>query len=399
MTTTPFPVPPQVDRLQRTALMVGVAGLLASVLGALFRPDQFFRSYLFGYLFWSGIAVGCLSLIMIHHLTGGIWGLLIRRFLEAGSRTVPLAALLFLPLAFGLSRIYLWAKPEAASDPLIRAKQLYLNVPFFLGRALFYFAVWAALAHFLSKWSRELDEGMSLRAARRLRGLSGGGLILLGLTITFSAVDWGMSLNPHWFSTVYGLLFMVGQVLSTMALVIVLLSAMGHEAPLAPAVRPSAVHDLGKLMLAFVMLWAYIGISQFLIIWSANLPEEIPWYIQRLHGGWQWVALALVVFHFALPFLLLLSRDLKRDARLLGRVAAAIFVVRLVDLFWLVGPDLQGGHHGAHLSLHWMDLTAPIGIGGIWLAAFARQLKSRPLLPRDPELDEFMAAPGHGGGH
>jgi hypothetical protein len=397
MSTAPFPVPPQVDRLQKTALMVGVGGLLVSLLGAFFRPDQFFRSYLFGYLFWAGIAVGCLSLIMIHYLTGGIWGLVIRRFLEAGSRTMPLVAVLFLPLAFGVSRIYLWAQPEALKDPIIQAKQVYLNVPSFLGRALIYLAVWAVLAHFLSKWSRQLDEGTSLRIERRLRGLAGGGLLLMGLTITFSSVDWGMSLNPHWFSTVYGVLFMVGQVLSTMALVIVLLAVMGHEAPLAPAVRPSAVHDLGKLLLAFVMLWAYINLSQFLIIWSANLPEEIPWYIRRLHGGWQWLALVLVVFHFAVPFLLLLSRDLKRNARLLGRLAAGMLLVRLVDLFWLVAPDLQG-HHGTHLSVHWLDLTAPIGLGGVWLFAFARELKSRPLLPqRDPELDEFMAAPAHGG--
>jgi hypothetical protein len=396
MSTASFPIPPQVDRLQRTALMAGAAGLLASLVGAFFQPEQFFRSYLLGYLFWAGIPVGCLSLIMIHHLTGGIWGLVIRRLLEAGSRTVPLAALLFVPLAFGLSKVYVWARPEAAADPIIHEKLPYLNVPFFLGRAVFYFLVWAALAHLLSKWSRDLDQGANPRAERRLQGLSGGGLLLMGLTITFSAVDWGMSLNPHWFSTVYGVLFMVGQVLSTMALMIVLLAAMGHEQPLAPAVRPSAVHDLGKLMLAFVMLWAYISFSQFLIIWSANLPEEIPWYIQRLHGGWQWVALGLVFFHFALPFLLLLSRDLKRNAALLGRVAAVVLVVRLLDLFWLIGPDLQG-HHATHLSVHWMDLTAAVGLGGIWLFAFARELKSRPLLPRDPELEEFMAAPSHGG--
>jgi hypothetical protein len=376
--------------------VAGVAGAAVLLLGAFLQPDQFFRSYLFGYLFWVGIMIGCLSLIMIQHLTGGIWGLVIRRFLEAGSRTVWVAALLFLPIAVGVPRIFPWARPEAQADALIQAKHLYLNVPFFLGRAVFYFGVWAALAWCLSTWSRQLDAAPSLRLERRLRSLSGGGLLLMGFTITFSSIDWGMSLNPHWFSTVYGVMFMVGQVLSTMALVIALLAAMGHEPPLGPAVRPSAVHDLGKLMLAFVMLWAYINLSQFLIIWSANLPEEIPWYIQRLRGGWQWMALVLVVFHFALPFLLLLSRDLKRNAMLLGRVAMGVLAVRLIDLFWLIAPDLQG-HHAAHLSVHWLDLAAPVGVGGVWLFVFARELKTRPLLPRDQELEDFMAAPAHGG--
>jgi Ni/Fe-hydrogenase subunit HybB-like protein len=223
----------------------------------------------------------------------------------------------------------------------------------------------------------------------------------MGLTITFSAVDWAMSLAPHWFSTVYGLLFMVGQVLSAMALVIVALALFGHHKPLVDVARPDVVHDLGKLMLAFIMLWAYLNLSQFLIVWSGNLPEEIPWYLQRLHGGWQYLALVMVVFHFVLPFLLLLSRDLKRDARLLALVAAGVLVARLVDLFWLIAPDLQGGHgasahHG--LSVHWLDFAAPIGMGGLWIAAFARELRGRPLLPLgEPELTEFIETPVHAG--
>jgi hypothetical protein len=208
-----------------------------------------------------------------------------------------------------------------------------------------------------------------------------------------------MSLNPHWFSTIYGVLFMVGQVLSAMALIIVVLARLSHTAEVAAVAKPSAVHDLGKLLLAFVMLWAYMNISQFLIIWSANLPEEIPFYIQRLHGGWGWIGLGLVVFHFALPFLLLLSRDLKRDARALALLAAGIFVVRVLDLFWLVAPDLQGGH-GAHgeagLSVHWMDIAALVALGGAWVFVFLRELTAAPLVPVDPELAEFVA---EGGSH
>ena len=390
-----FPVPAKVDRLQRSALVAGTAGILLSLLGAVFDLGHFLRSWLFAHLFWTGVSIGCLSLLMLNHLTGGVWGAVIRRLLEAGARAVPLLALLFLPIALGVGRIYEWARPElVAADPILRMKQPYLNVPFFLVRAAFFFAVWSLLASLLSRWSGELDRAGSLRVARRLRGLSGGGLVLLGFTITFSAVDWAMSLNPHWYSTIYGILFMVGQTLSAMALVIVLLVRLRDESPFKAALRPPVFHDLGKLLFAFVMLWAYVNLSQFLIVWSGNLPEEIPWYVQRLHGGWRFLALLIVLFHFTLPFLLLLSRDLKRNAPTLAKVAGLLFLVRLVDLYWLVAPDL---HHDGAFHLSWMDVTAPAGIGGIWLYWFARELKTRPLLPQhEPDLEEFLAHPAEG---
>lgn len=387
------PVPPQILRLQRGAAMAAAVGILVLLLGLVLDPTQFFRSYLLAYLFWIGIGVGCLCIAMIHHLSGGAWGVVIRRILEAGARTLRFAALFFLPLAFGLPRVYEWAGPEAAHDEALRHKALYLNIPFFLGRAAFYFLVWGALSYYLNKWSLEMDRGPDPRLSQRLEALSGGGLVLMGLTITFSAVDWAMSLDPHWFSTIYGLLFMIGQALSALAMVIVLVSLIGNEPPLLGVVRPSMVHDLGKLLLAFVMVWAYLSISQFLIVWQGNLPEEIPWYIRRLGAGWQWLALVLVVFHFALPFLLLLSRDLKRNARTLGMVAAGVLLVRMVDLFWLVGPDMKGHGHG--LSVHWMDLAAAVALGGAWLWTFAANLKDRPLLPLgEPELREMLEAAG-----
>jgi hypothetical protein len=390
------PVPPQLLRLQRGAAVAAAVGILALLLGLVLDPTQFFRSYLLAYLFWIGIGVGCLSIAMIHHLSGGAWGVVIRRLLEAGARTLRFAPLFFLPLAFGLSRVYEWAGPAAAHDEVLKHKSLYLNQPFFLGRAAFYFVVWGLLAHYLNKWSLQMDRGPDARLSERLEALSGGGLVLMGLTITFSAVDWAMSLDPHWFSTIYGMLFMIGQALSALAMVIVLVSLIGNEPPLLGVVRPSMIHDLGKLLLAFVMVWAYISFSQFLIVWSGNLPEEIPWYIRRLGAGWEWLALILVVFHFALPFLLLLSRDLKRNARTLGMVAAGVLIVRLVDLFWLVGPDIKGHGHG--LSVHWMDLAAAVALGGAWLWTFAGNLKDRPLLPLgEPELREMLeAAEAHG---
>jgi len=388
--------PAEIELARQRAMAVGVAGLALCGIGLFLDPVQALRSWLFAFLFWVGVAIGCQSILMIQHLTGGLWGLTIRRILEAGSRTLLYVWLLFLPLAFGLGRVFVWANHDALAadehlEHAVHAKQLYLNVPFFLGRAAFYFLVWAVLAHLLSELSRRQDAGWTRTTARRLRALSGGGLLLMGFTITFSSIDWGMSLDPRWFSHIWGMLFMVGQALSAMALCIILIARIGDQAPLARAALPGTVHDLGKLLLAFVMLWAYVNLSQFLIIWSGNLPEEIPWYIQRLQGTWQAAALLLLLVHFALPFLLLLSRDLKRSARMLSSVAAMIFVMRIVDLYWLVGPEL----HAPGRSFHWLDLAALAGIGGLWTFLFARELQDRPLLPiGDPELEEAL---GHVG--
>ena len=390
MATPAHPVPSRVERLQRGALAAGVLGLVACLAGGFANPAQFYRSWLFAYLFWTNVGIGCLSLVMIHHLSGGMWGLVIRRILEAGTRTLYLAPLFFLPVVLGMGHVFAWAKPESAADPLLRHKALYLNTGFFLARAAFYFVVWAGLAHVLNKLSAQLDAGPDERVSRRLTAISGGGLLLMGLTITFASVDWAMSLDPHWFSTIYGVLFMVGQALAALTLVIVLLALFSEEAPFAGVVKPVDTHDLGKLMLAFTMLWAYIHLSQFLIMWSGNLPEEIPWYLRRTHGGWKLVAQLLVVFHFVLPFLLLLSRDLKRDARKLAGVAGLVFLVRLLDLFWLVAPDLQGHGEQAHgISVHGLDVATPVALGGLWLAFFAHELRRRPLLPiGEPEIRE-----------
>ena len=394
MSAESHPVPEAVDVLRRRAFAAGAAGLIASLIGALVSPTQFFRSYLFAFLFWNGIALGCLSLLMIQHLTGGRWGLAIRRLLEAGTRTVPVMALLFLPVVVGLKRIYPWAGSEptdAIMRHAIEAKHAYLNVPFFLGRAAFYFAVWFLLAHFLNRVSLESDAGMDLRQARKLRSLSGGGLLLMGLTITFMSVDWAMSLDPRWFSTIYGMLFMIGTALSALALCIVVVTRLGGNPQVSVVANADTLHDLGKLMLAFIMVWAYFSFSQFLIIWSGNLPEEIPWYIRRFHGVWRAIGLFLVLFHFVVPFLVLLSRGAKRRAKTVGMVALWILGVRALDLFWLVRPEFP--HTG--FALHWLDLALPIGLGGVWLGVFAQQLKTRPLLPLgEPEVRQILAEAG-----
>jgi hypothetical protein len=376
----------QLNKIRQRALIVGALALAACLFGAIQSPAQFFQSYLLGFLFWFGIAIGCLGLVMLHHLVAGGWGFVIQRLLEAGSRTLPLMLLLFVPLYLGMQELYLWARPEAVSgDELLQHKSVYLNAPFFGLRALGYFAVWMIFAFFLNKWSATQDRTADPSLTRRIERISGPGLVALVLTISFAAIDWVMSLDPHWFSTIFGVLFVVGQGLSTLAFAIIVVNVLAKHKPLSEVISARQFHDLGTLMFAFVMLWAYVAFSQFLIIWSGNLPEEIPWYLHRLHGGWQVLAIALLVFHFALPFVLLLSRRTKRKAEILAKVAIAMIAARFVDLFWIVVPNF----HSHAFSIHWMDLLAPIGMGGIWIAVFVWQLQGRALLPlHDPRLKE-----------
>jgi hypothetical protein len=386
---------PRLDRARRAAFLLGVIALAACALGAYRDPTQFFRSYLVAYLYWIGIALGCVAIVMLHHLVGGQWGYVIRRLLESGSRTFVVLAALFVPLLFGLSRLYEWTQSAAvAADPILQQKQWYLNLNFFLVRAVLYFAAWLALAYFLNRWSFEQDRTANPLLVRRLEGLSGPGIVIYGLTVTFAAVDWVMSLEPHWFSTIYGMLIMVVQVLAAMAFVIVVLMLLADTEPLASALRPGQLNDLGNLLLTFVMLWAYLSFSQFLIIWSGNLQNEIPWYTVRATGAWGAIAVFLLIFHFAVPFFLLLMRTVKRRAHMLAGVAVALLVVSLVDVYWLVVPTFER----AGPRVHWMDVLSVIGIGGIWIAAFLTQLKGQPLLPlHDPRFEvELEGAVGHG---
>jgi hypothetical protein len=373
-------------RARPVALGVGVAAGALVAVGGFLDPEQGLRSYLVAYVFWLGIPLGCLAILMISHVTGGLWGVVVRRLLEAGARTLLLMGPLFLPIFFGLGYLYEWAHPEVvAHDPLLQHKALYLNAGFFRARAFVYFGAWLLLAELLRRWSLRQDlSEHPLFHARRLETLSRGGLVLLGLTMTFASIDWMMSLEPHWFSTIYGVLYMGGSVLSAFAVVIPVAVLLAERGPLGDVIVSARLHDLGNLLLAFVMLWAYFNLSQFLIIWSGNLPEEIPWYLARFRGGWQWIALVLVAFNFALPFLVLLSRRTKRRARRLATVAAALIGLRLVDLYWLVQPAF----HPGHLTVHWLDVVTVAAIGGLWVATFLTALGGPPLVPlRDPSLE------------
>jgi hypothetical protein len=380
---------------RRRALIVGIIGLVLGVAGALIGRngrEQFFRSYLLAYIFWLAIPLGCFAILMLQHMSGGVWGLVTRRVLEGATRTFPLLALLFLPVLLGMKTIFPWASPERlAGDPALQhaveEKHLYLNTEFFIIRAVFYFAVWILIALALNRWSAEQDRTGERNLTRRLQGLSGPGLVLYGLTVTFASIDWTMSLDPRWFSTIYGLLVMGGQGLAGMAFVIAVMVLLAGRKPMNEVLRPEHLHDLGKLMLAFLMIWAYFSFSQFLIIWAGNLPEEIPWYVNRLQSSWRYIGILLIVAHFALPFVLLLSKDLKRNSRALSTVAIGVIVMRFVDLIWMTGPEL----HNGTFNLGWMDLIMPLGIGGIWLWFFFTQLKARPLLPiRDPDIEDVF---------
>ena len=388
---------PALARLQQRALIVAVIGLLAGGLGAMANPDQFFRSWLIGFLFCLGLTMGSLGLLMLQHMSGGQWGLIGRRIFEAASRNLPLVVLLFVPLVFGLPSLFMWARPEAvAGDAILQAKAPYLNVPFFLGRAVLYFAVWLFCSWLLNKWSAAQDRGevaVQPEDTRRFRVVSAPGLIAYIILMTFASVDWMMSLDPHWFSTIYGFILVAGQGLAAFAFVIAILALLANTEPFSTYLNQRHFHDLGKLLLAFVMLWAYFSFSQFLIIWSGNLPEEITFFVERLSGGWQYVSIVILLGHFALPFTLLLSRDLKRQNGLLAGVAIFILVMRYVDLVWLVEPTFT---HEGGFPIHWMDVAIPAGLVGLWLFMFARNLRSRALLPfNDPFFKEAFAHDAH----
>jgi hypothetical protein len=381
-------LPAGADRIQSLALYAGIAGVVVTALAFLIDPDYFFRAWLVGWVYWVGVALGCLALSLLHHLTHGDWGIVLRRVMEAATRTLPWMLLLFFPLVFGLKELYIWARPEdVQAHELLQAKEPFLNVPFFLIRQVLYFAVWVAAAWLISRMSARQDRGEDPGITRRMQLFAGPSLAGYCLAVTFASVDWLMSLQPEWYSTIYGVYLMGSQALTALAFLITFGLWLSRREPLDRVLHPRLFHDYGKLFFAFVMLWAYFSFSQYLIIWSGNLPEEASFYLERFKHGWGAVALALVVFHFALPFVFLLSRDLKRNARRLVWIAGLMLVMRWVDLLWQVEPAF----HKQNPAMYWVYLAAPVGIGGLWLFFFLRELRKAPLLPvNDPYLAEAL---------
>ena len=393
MSNSDLMAPPVVQTIQTQSLFVGLIGAVASVAGAVLSPESFYSAYLSGFMFWLGLSLGCMAILMLHHLVGGGWSIVIRRILESGMMTLPLMFVLFLPILFNLPRLYSWARPEVLQDPktdpkLLQIAQDYLNFHDILVRYIFYFVVWIGMAYFLNRWSTEQDT-IAGQSTLRFRAMSGVGLVVYSLTISFAVIDWVMSLQARWISTIYGFIFIAGEALSALCFCVVIERILGKRKPMSEYLTDTEVHDHGKLMLAFVMLWTYFNFSQWLIIWAGNLPEEIRWFVRRINNGWGYVAFFLVVFQFAVPFALLLSRQLKRKARTLAWVASWIIFMRMIDLYWHVEPAL---HPAFHLS--WLHLAVIAGIGGLWMAYFCHNLRLRPLLPvHAPQTLRFLGSP------
>jgi len=368
--------------LRNKAFFVGIAGLAALGAGFAANSDQFLRSYLLAYIYWLLVPVTCIGLLCLHHLVGGEWGVVIRRLLEAGTRTLWLNLLFAIPILLNLPRLYEWARPEhVAHDKILQQKAPFLNPTAFTFRMLLYYAIWGVMAYLMNKWSSEQEHGGGEVSKDKLRNLSGPGLLLHVLTMTFAAIDLGMSLEPHWPSTIYGVLYVFGGCLSTMAFLILVLRILSHSEPMSSLLKPNHFHDLGTLMFAFVVLWAYVSFSQFLIIWSGNLPEETPWYFKRSNGSWGLLAGGLMIFHFAEPLFLLLIRFNKKKSAILATIAAFVLVTRLADLMWLIAPAFHEVEESSHHFVSWMDVVAPLALGGIWVGVFSIMLGKRPLVP------------------
>ncbi len=391
------PLRAQFDRVQIVALVAGVIGLALAAVGAFLHPDprQFFFSYLFAFVFWMGLPLGSLCVLMIHYLAGGSWGYTIRRFLEASISTLPLMAVLFVPFFFGLKHLYPWARPEiVAHDDALQKIHGYLNVPAYGARMAVCFGLWIAAAFLLNRWSAQQDSTSDPALTRRIRTFCGPALLGFVLTVSLATVDWIMVLERNWYSTVFPALLIIGQILLTFAFCAAMLAWVVGPAPfdrkanpISGVVRVEHFHSLGNFLLAFVMMWAYLSVSQLIIIWSGNEPREISWYLHRTAGAWKYIGIFLALFNFGLPFCLLLSRENKKNVRFLTVLALGICGVHAVERYWQIMPSL----HRDGLSVSWLDAAALVGIGGVWFAVFLARLKTHLTLPQnDPRMEPAL---------
>ena len=399
-----YQAPAELSRYRTIALGIGGIALIIWAIGTYFNVEQGLRSWLLGFIFWGGITIGGIGITMLQYLTGGAWGVVIRRIVEAASRVLPLVFLMWLPLAIGVNYLYEWTHLPP-DDFTVLHRGAYQTSLWWIVRGVIYFALFGVMVYLLNDWSARQDKSADHEEAAKWLGratrFSGPTMVIYVLVITFATVDWVMSLDPHWFSTIWGLLFVVGWALSTFCFSILIFAILGGTVPMNRVLGKRHLHDIGKLILALVMVWAYFNFSQLLIIYSGNIPEETGWYLVRMSTGWFWVGMILVLFHFAFPYLFLLRQDWKKNIRMLGAISVFILVMRLVDMFFLISPNPRIATHGESLplslSFSWMDIVAPVAVGGIWLWYFFGQLMSRPLVPvMDPFLENAIK---HGHGH
>jgi hypothetical protein len=399
ITPQEFAPPAMIERMRSRALVVGAVFAALALFGAIKYWDVFLHAWLFSFMFWLGLTTGSLVLLMLQYTSGGNWGRLGRRIWEAAAGNWWLMALFWLPIAFGMKSLFSWTDPRVAATLGADKIHYYLNTPFFLVRGAIYFAGWGILYYLLKRWSIREEAGTTTPAQFVfIQNLSGFGIVFYALTITFASIDWTMSLYPQWWSTVWGMLFMVGQVLSTFCFTIWLFTRLSDVEPVSRIFKVDYLHDFGKLMFAFVVLWAYLSFSQWIIIWSGNMLSEIRWYIMRLQQGWQYFGTILIFVHFVFPFALLLSRNTKRSKRRVVAIALLVMFMRLVDLFWLTAPNFYpGGEKGGLNNFHLLDaamyIICPIAMGGIWLFFFYLRLGKRSLMPvNDPGFVEMLEA-------
>ncbi len=404
MSNSNYQAPADLNRYRSIALGAGILAVvvLAVMIVSPDSREQALRSWLLGFIFWGGIAIGSLGVLMLQYVTGGAWAVVIRRTVEAGSRTMWLVAALFIPILVYVGSLYEWSH-MFGTDKIVTSRGWYLTHGGFAVRTVIYFAIFIAMQWLLNKWSLAQDKTENYEDSAKLLGtataFSGPGIVIFALVVSFAAIDWTMTLDPHWFSTIWGFLYIAGWALSCFCFAVVILAYLSDKEPMKNVIGKRHFHDIGKLMLALVMVWTYFNLSQFLIIWSGNIPEETPWYLTRMKGGWGVVGLVLILFHFAFPFIILLSRDLKRNAKWLAIMAVFILAMRCVDMFYQIAPSptIAGGHGDGGFHVSWMDFAAVIGIGGVWVAYFFTQLMKRPLVPiMDPFLENAIE---HGKGH
>jgi hypothetical protein len=375
--------------LSKKAAIVGAVGLIASGGLAAMDSERFFFSYLTSFMWWLSIALGGLWFVLIHHATRAGWSVVVRRFAETFMSALPVMALLFLPILAGMNDLFHWMHPEG--DPILEGKAGYLNPTFFVIRVVFFFVAWTLLSRFFYNNSTAQDTDPSPAITHRLRWFAPLGIALYAFSSTFAAFDWMMSLDPHWFSTIFGLYYFAGSAIAIFASLVILAMVLQKRGLLEGIITEEHFHDLGKLMFGFTVFWTYIAFSQYFLIWYANLPEETIWFDHRSHGNWLYVGIFLCVGHFVLPFFFLMSRTVKRIRKSLFLGACWLLFMHWVDMFYIIQPVLTHNEGGQDASFHFLDITTFIGIGGVFLAVVLKKLCSKPLIPTgDPRLTESL---------
>ena len=377
----------------RTAFGIGAAGLIASGVGYFFDHEQFLFSYLVSFVFFTTIALASLVLVMIHHITNSSWGVALRRLPETFSSNLWIWAIFILPVLLGLHTLYHWTHTEyVAADPILAGKTPYLNEPFFIIRQVVYFAVWGFLGYRLHRISVDMDGSGDLGLVARFKKLSAPGILIFALTVAFAGFDWLMSLDPHWFSTMFGVYFFAMSFQALFPVLILLILWMRRNGILANTLTSGHVFDLSALFFGFTVFYAYIAFSQFLLIYYANIPEETLWFYHRMEGSWSTLTYALLIFRFIVPFVLLLNRDSKRRIPILAGVSVLVLVMHFLELHWIAMPMLS--HHGVHFS--WLDVTTFLGLGGMFFGLFFHKLGRHDLVPiKDPRLGKSLSKEFH----